>query len=90
MIGSVPDLDLVEHIAATSGLESAEAARVIGDVIAWYREPVADYVRRRHAQLQVHGTRNDAAFATIAAELEHRLVAPPALSARQLRRLVYG
>lgn len=60
------------------------------DVVAWYSEPVADYVRRRHHELQLRGVRNAAAFERIAAELSQRVVAPPELSARQLRRIVYG
>ena len=86
----MPDPDLVTRIAETTGLSGAEAARVVDDVLAWHREPVADYVRRRHADLRLHGVRNDAAFERIAAELRMRLVAAPVLSTRQLRRLVYG
>ncbi len=84
------DDEIVERIAVSTGLTPAEAARVVGDVIAWYREPTETYVRRRHRSLQTHGVRNDAAFARIGAELAERVVAPPELSARQLRRIVYG
>ena len=86
----MPDQDLVDHIADSTGLSPGEARRVVDDVLAWYREPVADVVRRRHHDLQLHGVRNDAAFEQIAAELRARLVAAPELSVRQLRRLVYG
>lgn len=89
-ISAVPDAELLERIAATTGLSDAEAQRVIDDVLAFYREPVEDYVRRRHAELQLYGTRNAAAFAGIAAELRDRLVGAPELSERQLRRIVYG
>ncbi len=87
--GAVDD-EIVERVAATTGLTPAEAERVVGDVIAWYREPAETYVRRRHQTLKTHGVRNDAAFARIGAELAERVVAPPELSARQLRRIVYG
>ena len=82
--------DLAAALAASTGLSQAEAARVVEDVLAWYREPVEEYVRRRHAHYQLHGVRNAEAFVLIAGELERRLVAPPALSERQLRRIVYG
>lgn len=87
-----PDVDaeLVERIAASTGLTHGEAARVIEDVLAWYRQRVDDVVRRRHAELKINGVRNAQAFPRIAAELRHRLVAPPELSLRQLRRIVYG
>ena len=84
------DAELVGRLAASTGLSVGEAARVAADVLAWYREPVEAYVRRRHARLQAHGRKNDEIFALIAAELAGRLVAAPDLSQRQLRRIIYG
>ncbi|WP_208542842.1 hypothetical protein [Nocardioides euryhalodurans] len=84
------DPDLVDHVAATTGLSPAVAARVVEDVLAFQAEPVADYVRRRHAHLKTYGLRNPEIFARISEELGQRLVAAPELSERQLRRLVYG
>lgn len=84
------DPELIDRVAESAGLTPAEAARVVQDVLAWYREPVEDYVRRRHARLHLHGRRNPEIFELIAAELSARLVAPPRLSQRQLRRIVYG
>jgi len=86
----VHDRDLIDRVAATAGLTPAEAARVIEDVLAWYREPVEAYVRRRHAHHQLYGRRNPEIFALIADELAGRLVAAPSLTERQLRRIVYG
>jgi hypothetical protein len=86
----VPEPDLVERVASSNGLTEAEAARVVTDVLAWYREPVEDFVRRRHAHHQLYGRRNAEIFALIARELSDRVVAAPALSERQLRRIVYG
>jgi uncharacterized membrane protein len=84
------DPALVEHLVATTALSPAEAERVVQDVLAFHAEPVAGYVRRRHAQLKTHGARNDEIFARLAVELDGRVVAAPGLSERQLRRLVYG
>ncbi len=89
-MGRVLDRDLVDRVSGSAGLTPAEAARVVADVVAWYREPVEDYVRRRHAHHQVFGKRNPEIFALISAELADRVVAAPALSERQLRRIVYG
>jgi hypothetical protein len=86
----MPDGDLVARVADSAGLSEAEAARVIGDVLAHYAEPVEDYVRRRHTTLQLRGIRNPEIYRTIADELARRLVAAPALSERQLRRIIYG
>ena len=84
------DPELTERIVASTGLTPAEAARVVEDVVAFYAEPVEEYVRRRHADLQDLRREEPEIFARIAAELADRVVAAPALTERQLRRLVYG
>lgn len=84
------DAELVTRVASTTGMSSSEATRVITDVLAWYREPLDQLVRRRHALHQLHGKRNCEIFALIADELQGRLIAPPRLSERQLRRIVYS
>lgn len=84
------DHDLVDRVAGSTGLTPAEAARVVKDVLAWYREPVEEYVRRRHEYHRLYGKRNPEIFALIADELADRLVAAPPLSQRQLRRIIYG
>lgn len=81
---------LVDRIATSTGLTSAEAARVVQDVLAFHAEPVEDYVRRRHAHLKTYGAKNAEIFARIATELADRVVAAPPLTERQLRRIVYG
>jgi hypothetical protein len=87
---SPPDPAIVGRIAASTGLSPAEAARVVEDVVAYFAEPVEDYVRRRHGHLQTYGERNPEIFARIAEELASRVVAAPELSERQLRRIIYG
>ena len=82
--------DLVAHLVATTGLTESEAQRVVEDVVAYLAEPVEDYVRRRHAELKTYGAKNPEIFAQIADELARRVVAPPPLTERQLRRIVYG
>ena len=86
----VPDPALVSHVVATTSLTPGEAARVIEDVIAFHAQPVEEYVRARHASLKTYGAKNPEIFARIAEELRDRVVAPPELSERQLRRIVYG
>ena len=86
----MPDAELVRRVAESTGLAASEAARVVEDVLAWYAEPVDDFVRRRHEHHQTYGLRNDEIFGLIARELADRNVAPPSLSIRQLRRIIYG
>jgi hypothetical protein len=82
--------DLLVHLTRTTSLSAGEAARVVADVLAYFAEQAEDFVRRRHAELKAHGLTNDQIFERVAAELPQRRVAPPELSLRQLRRIVYG
>ena len=82
--------ELLAHLARTSPLSQGEAARVVAEVLGYFDESVEEYVRRRHRELKSEGLTNDRVFARIAAELPARRVAPPQLSLRQLRRVVYG
>ncbi|MEY9967175.1 hypothetical protein ABIA33_005240 [Streptacidiphilus sp. MAP12-16] len=87
---SLPHDDLLEHLSRTTVLGPAEASRVVADVLAYFAETTEEYVRRRHGELQARGLTNDRIFERITAELPLRRVRAPELSARQLRRLVYG
>lgn len=82
--------DLIDHLVRSSPLSRGEAARVIMDVLAYFDETTEQFVRRRHRELQSQGNTNTAIFERIADELPRRAVAPAELSARQLRRIVYG
>lgn len=82
--------ELVDHLTRSSPLNRGEALRVIQDVLAYFDETAEDYVRRRHRELQAQGLVNTAIFERIEADLKYRAVAPPELTLRQLRRMVYG
>ncbi|GII80277.1 hypothetical protein Sru01_52590 [Sphaerisporangium rufum] len=82
--------DLITHLVRTSSLGPGEAARVVAEVVAYFSESAEEYVRRRHGEMKARGRTNEQIFPVIAAELAARPVAPPGLSLRQLRRIVYG
>ena len=82
--------DLIRYVTASTGLPHATAARVITDVLAYFDETVEEYVRRRHRELRLWQLKNAEIWAVIAAEMTTRRFGAPALSQRQLRRLVYG
>ena len=84
------DPRLLQHVQDSTGLGPAEAARLVQDVLAFHDETVEGWVRRRHAELKLHGARNDAIFARLREELRTTVVAAPDLSQRQLRRIIYG
>ena len=85
-----PHADLVAHLVRSTPLNEGEADRVLAEVFEWFAEPVPDFVRRRHRELASRGLTNDQIFAAVATELAERRFPPPALTSRQLRRLVYG
>ncbi|MEU5898577.1 MULTISPECIES: hypothetical protein [Streptomyces] len=82
--------DLVDHLTRSTPLQRGEALRVVQDVLAYFDETTEQFVRRRHRELQGQGLLNAAIFQQVSAELEYRAVAPPELTLRQLRRIVYG
>ncbi|MDO0927589.1 hypothetical protein QQY24_20035 [Streptomyces sp. TG1A-8] len=82
--------ELVDHLTRSTPLNRGEALRVVQDVLAYFDETTQDYVRRRHRELQAQGLTNAEIFERIEADLKYRAVAPPELTLRQLRRMVYG
>jgi hypothetical protein len=84
------DEELVRHVAGSLAISYSQAARIVGDVVAFYREPVEDVVRRRHAACQLLGMSNAQIYGLIISELDTRVVAAPELSERQVRRIIYG
>ncbi len=86
-----PDLDdLLDQLERTTQLSRTVLARVVAEVVAHHGETVEQYVRRRHRELQANGQQNTAIWSQVHRELTSRVVAPPVLSERQLRRIVYG
>lgn len=81
---------LLAHLERITRLTRTEIGKVIGEALAFYAESVEEFVARRHAELQDAGEKNEAIFPRIAEELRARRFAAPALTERQLRRLVYG
>jgi len=80
---------LLDHLVAT-GLTRGDAQRTVAEVLDYFSETTESFVRRRHRELQRRGLANSESLSRIAAELPHRRVAPPALSLRQIRRVIYG
>ena len=81
---------LIDHLTETSGLEPARCRRIIEDVLAFFSEQPADFVRRRHMELSREGMKNEHIYQHLALELDARRFAAGTLTARQMRRLIYG
>ena len=82
--------DLLDRLERTSDLGRAQAAKVIAEVLGAFGETTNAFVRRRHRELQSQDLRNDEIYRRVASELTSWRVRPPALTTRQIRRIVYG
>jgi len=84
-------LDLArERLERLLGLAPAQARRAVMETLDCLGQGVDDYISERHKELQARGVRNPAIYETIAQELGTLRFAAPALSARQIRRRIYG
>jgi hypothetical protein len=84
-------LDLArERLERLLGLAPAQAQRAVLETLDCLGQGVDEYIAGRHRELQERGVRNPAIFETIARELRTLRFAAPPLSARQIRRRIYG
>lgn len=82
--------DLIEHLRRNMALSSADAERLVNEVVSYFQEPPDAYIRRRHREMQLQGQSNADIFAILKAELPARVFPPADFSERQIRRIVYG
>jgi hypothetical protein len=82
--------ELIAYLVRTSRLSAAEASRLVSEVLSFLAETPEAFIRRRHLALQSQGLANDAIFTQLAAELEKLRFRAPPLTARQIRRIIYG
>lgn len=79
-----------ERLEALLGLRPEQAARAVAETVDSFRMEVDEYIVARHAELQAQGEANPEIFERIAAELPALRFRAPALTARQIRRRIYG
>ncbi|HYO96886.1 MAG TPA: RuvA C-terminal domain-containing protein [Polyangiaceae bacterium] len=78
------------RLQALLGLTPQQAARAVDEIFDSLGLSVDEYIATRHGELQAQGESNPAIFERIADEVcRLRFKAPP-LTARQIRRRVYG
>jgi hypothetical protein len=82
--------ELVERLSRRSRLNVREAGHLVDEVLAFLDDSVEQYVRRRHRELQREGLSNPEIFRQVAVEATQRRFRAPELTARQIRRLIYG
>ncbi len=84
----VPDAE--QRLQTLLGLSRAQASRAVAEILDSLRVGVDEFIAERHAQLQTEGESNPEIFERIATELRALRFKAPELSARQIRRRIYG
>jgi hypothetical protein len=82
--------ELIDYLTRTTRLSSAEAQRVVAEVLSYLEETPEDFVRRRHRALQVEGFPNTSIYTRLAEELSAWRFRAPEYTPRQIRRMIYG
>ncbi|HMI94728.1 MAG TPA: hypothetical protein VK509_25315 [Polyangiales bacterium] len=82
--------DAQRRLQALLGLSAEQAARAVAETLDCFQLEVDQHIVTRHAQLQAQGVANPEIFERIATELAALRFRAPALSARQIRRRIYG
>ena len=82
--------DVEQRLQSVLGLSRAQAARVVDEVLDSLGLEVDEFIARRHGELQAQGQNNSDIFERIAEELRALRFKAPKLSARQIRRRIYG
>lgn len=77
-------------LADRYGLGEEEFTKLLDDLWLLTGETVEGFARRRHGELQADGIGNDLGFSIIGQEIQAGRFAPPTLSLRQIRRIIYG
>ena len=72
------------------GLGPELAARAVAEVLDTMQHDVDEYITVRHAELSRQGACNEEIFARIASELPTLRFASKQMTARQIRRRIYG
>lgn len=87
-----PDIQpLIHHLCQSSNLSPPQAQKLVNEVIGYFSQTPEDYIRRRHLEIkQELGLNNPQIFSQIEVELAQLVFAAPALTQRQIRRIIYG
>ena len=85
-----PVREAEQRLQGLLGLSLQQAARAVAETLDSLRLDVDQYIAARHAELQRQGVANAEIFERIAAELPLLRFKAPELSARQIRRRIYG
>jgi len=78
------------RLQSVPALTRTQATRAVDEGLESLGLEVDEYIARRHGELQAQGENNSEIFERIAEELQALRFKAPNLSARQIRRRIYG
>lgn len=81
---------LRDYIRRTYALPDGQIEQLWQDIVAALSEEPADYIRRRHRELRDLGLQNAEILPKLVQEVPKHLFRGPALSERQIRRIIHG
>ena len=87
---SVSVNEVRQRLQSVLGLSRTQASRAVDEVLDSFALEVDEFIARRHGELQAQGESNSEIFERIAGELRALRFRAPELSARQIRRRIYG
>ncbi|HEY6078050.1 MAG TPA: hypothetical protein VIW29_04570 [Polyangiaceae bacterium] len=87
---SISVTEVQQRLQSVLGLTSSQASRAVDEVLDSLGLEVDEYIARRHAELQAQGEYNSEIFERVALERRALRFRAPELSARQIRRRIYG
>ncbi len=79
-----------EYLLGIVDVSERDLDKLVEELLDHWSESVAEYVGRRHRELQRRGLPTRLVYGRIAQELEDRRFRPLPLSERQVRRRIYG
>lgn len=82
--------ELINYLTRLTGLPAGQCERLVQDILAQFNETIDQFVQRRHLELKARGYKNPAIYEQVRSEVASRRFVAPALSERQIRRLIYG
>ena len=82
--------ELIRHLCGHFGISDSVASQLIAEVLAYNNQSYESFIHQRHRELQKTGVPNKVAYGVIQEELSERRFLAPALSERQIRRIIYG
>ncbi len=83
-------VEVERRLQQVLGLSPERAARVLSEVLDALRFDVDEYIVARHTQLRAEGVANTEIYERIAVEVESLRFRTAGLTARQIRRRIYG